>query len=437
MAILRRFIPLVCGLLFTLYSHAAEQVEKIEKTQAAYSGINFFHSALKALCAIAVFLIAWKLVGRAAKSTRLRITKLTVSKLPKISLGRVSILDPKRVSIWLKAIVRLIHYSIVAVLAYLCIIYILNCFPYTQPWAGTLGSGLANLLIKLGETVLQSIPGLFAIAVIVFATKGLAHLINSIFRVVERGEAEIPWIHKDIVGPTRRIVIVLLWLFAIVMAYPYIPGNESIAFRSVGVFFGLLVSFGSAGVVNQVMNGFVIMFARSFKRGDYVKIGDVEGTVSELSMLTTKLHTMQHEEIIIPNSVVVAQTTYNYTRIASEHGAGISTLVGVGYDTPWRQVHALLMMAAENTKGLGKDPAPYVIQTALSDSCVEYTLVVHMTEKPNMRQFVRSDLHKNIQDIFNQYGIQMTSPTYIVSGVPSAVPAERLYMAPAKKDMPL
>jgi small-conductance mechanosensitive channel len=289
----------------------------------------------------------------------------------------------------------------------------------------------------MGETVLYSLPGLFAIAVIAFVTQGLTHLINSIFKAIERGEASLPWIHNDIAAPTRRIVVVLLWLFAVVMAYPYIPGNESIAFKGVSVFVGLLISFGSAGVVNQAMNGLVIMYARSFKCGDYVKIGHVEGTVSELTMLSTKLHTIRHEEIIIPNSVVIAQTTYNYTRIADEHGVGISTSVAVNYDTPWRQVHALLMMAAENTKGLSKDTAPYVIQTALSDSCVEYTLVVYMTEEPKMRQFVKSDLHQNIQDAFNQYGVQIMSATHIISGVPDTVPAEKWYAEPAKKDTPL
>jgi len=432
MAILPRFISFVCVMAFPLYSQAIEQ---IEKTQTVSDDMFLFPSILKALGAIAVFLIVLKLVGHAAKFVKIKITKLTISKLPKISLGRVSILDPRRVSSWLKIVIRVIHYAIVAIMAYLCIVYILNCFPYTQPWAGTLGSGLLNLLIRICDTVLHSLPGLFAIAVIAFATQGLTHLINAIFKAIERGEASLPWIHKDTAGPTRRIVVAMLWMFALVMAYPYIPGNESIAFKSVGVFVGLLVSFGSAGVVNQAMNGLVIMYARSFKCGDYVKIGDVEGTVSELTMLSTKLHTLRHEEIVIPNSVVIAQTTYNYTRIAAEHGVGISTSVGVSYDTPWRQVHAMLMMAAKNTEGLSENTPPYVIQTALSDACVEYTLVVHMTAKPNMRQFVKSDLHQNIQDVFNQYGVQMTSPTYIVSGVPGPVPAERLYTEPAKKDV--
>jgi small-conductance mechanosensitive channel len=396
--------------------------------------MSIFHNVLKALSAIAVFSIFLALIGQASEYARRKITKLTLARLPKVSLGRISVLSPRRVAVWLKVIIRVIYFAIVAIVAYLCIVYILDCFPYTKPWAGTLGSGLLNLLIDLCKTVLHSLPGLFAICVIAFATKGLTHLVNSIFKAIERGEAALPWIHQDTAAPTRRIVVVLLWLFAIVMAYPYIPGNESIAFKSVSLFVGVLVSFGSAGVVNQAMNGLVIMYARSFKCGDYVKIGDVEGIVSELTMLSTKLHTIRHEEIMIPNSVVISQTTYNYTRIADEHGVGISTSVALGYDTPWRQVHALLIMAAENTKGLSKDTAPYVIQKALSDACVEYTLVVHMTIEPKMHEFVRSDLHQNILDVFNQYNVQILTPTRIVSGIPNTIPAEGWYAAPAGKD---
>ncbi|MDR1841170.1 MAG: mechanosensitive ion channel family protein [Holophagales bacterium] len=408
--------------------------EALEAEASQRSIKNLLHAVIKALAAAIIFLAILVMIGKATRFSKHKITKLAFSKLPKISVGRIVILRPQRVAVLLSLLIRVIYHGIVAIVAYLCITYMLSCFPYTQPWAETLGSALVTLMINLGKTVLHSFPGLFAIAVIAFVTRGLTLLINNIFKSVEHGETTLPWIYQDAAAPTRRIAVALLWIFAIVMAYPYIPGNESIAFKGVSVFIGLLVSFGSAGVVNQAMNGLVIMYARSFKCGDFVKIGEVEGTVSELTLLSTKLHTLRQEEIIIPNSVVIAQTTYNYTRIADERGVGISTSVTVGYDVPWRQVHAMLKMAAEKTDGLGKDPAPYVIQTALANACVEYTLVVHMTIQPNLRQFVKSDLHQNIQDVFNQYGVQLMTSTHIESGIPPVVPEERWYAEPAKKD---
>ncbi|MCL1893973.1 MAG: mechanosensitive ion channel family protein [Holophagaceae bacterium] len=396
---------------------------------------NIVHSSLKSLVAISIFVFIAGLFGRGARRARRKIIRLAVSmpKLPGSSAKAVSPFDPRRISVWLAILVRLAHYMFLLISTYLCVTYVLECFPYTQPWGDTLGAGMLRLLLSIGQSLLHGIPGLFAVAVIAFIARALTQLINSFFKSVERGETIIPWIHQDTAAPTRRIAVALLWVFAIVLAYPHIPGNQSIAFKSISVFIGLLVSFGSAGVVNQAMNGLAIMYARSFRNGDYVKIGEVEGTVSELSLLSTKLHTIRQEEIIIPNSVVIAQTTYNYTRILDEHGVGISTTVNISYDTPWRKVHALLKMAAEKTKGLAKDPAPYIIQVALGGVCVEYTLVVHMVEEPKLRQFVKSDLHQHIQDVFNQYGVKIMTPTYVDMEIPNTLPPDRWYDEPAER----
>jgi small-conductance mechanosensitive channel len=394
----------------------------MEAEAAQRSWKNLVDGSLKSLGALAVFVAAAVLAGLGARFVRRRITRLAFSQLPKGAHRRIHIFDPKRVSAFLGALLRLAYFAVVAIAAYVCTIYALNCFPYTQPWAGTLGGGLANLLLSMGKSVLHGIPGLFAVVVILLAARGLTHVVNSIFNAAERGDLALPWIYGDTAGPTRRIVVALLWIFAIIMAYPYIPGNDSIAFKGVSVFVGLLVSFGSAGIVNQAMNGLAIMYSRTFKTGDFVKIGSAEGTVSELTMLSTRLRTIRHEEIVIPNSVVIAQTTYNYTRLSAGNGVGISTTVGIGYDTPWRKVHELLKMAAANTEGLSGDPAPYVIQTALGNVCVEYTLVVHMKTEPKLRPFVRSDLHQNILDTFNRNGVQILTPEYYTKDIPPVVP---------------
>jgi len=390
---------------------------------------SILQGVLKAVAAVVVLSVFLALVRRAGQFFRLKLARLLVSRLPKIPSGRLSMF--KSVFTWLGVLINAADFMIAAAALYVCVTYALSCFAYTHIWSEKLESGLDTLLLKIGKTVLESIPGFFAVAVIAFLTKGLTHLINIVFRSIERGEATLPWIYQDTAAPTRRIVVAMLWIFAIVIAYPYIPGNESIAFKSISVFVGLLVSLGSAGVVSQAMNGLAITFGRSFKSGDYVKIGGVEGTVSEVTLVFTKLRTIRQEEIIVPNSVVASQTTYNYTRIADERGVGISTSVSMGYDVPWRQVHAILIMAAGMTKGLGRDPAPYVIQTAFLDTCTEYTLVVHMTEEPKMVPFVKSELRQNIQDAFNRHGVNLMVPTYIETHVPGVAPVEQWHAAPA------
>ena len=75
-----------------------------------------------------------------------------------------------------------------------------------------------------------------------------------------------------------------------------------------------MVTFGSSGLVNQIMSGFMITYSRALRLGDFVQIGDVEGTVTHLGVLSTKMRTLRQEEVTIPNAVVVAQTTTDYSR---------------------------------------------------------------------------------------------------------------------------
>ena len=165
-------------------------------------------------------------------------------------------------------------------------------------------------------------------------------------------------------------------MFAVVVAYPYLPGSQTDAFKGVSVFLGLMVTFGSSGLVNQIVSGFMITYSRALRLGDFVRIGDVEGTVTHLGVLSTKVRTLWNEEVTIPNAVVVAQTTTDYSRLGDTEGVFTPTSVTIGYDTPWRQVQALLLLAAERTPGLRREPKPMVLQASLEDFYVKYTLFV-------------------------------------------------------------
>jgi small-conductance mechanosensitive channel len=250
---------------------------------------------------------------------------------------------------------------------------------------------------------------------------------------VESRTVETPWVHPETANPTRRLAVALLWLFALVVAYPYLPGSGSDVFKGVSVFAGLVLSLGSSGVMNQAMSGLVLMYSRALKPGDYVLIGDTEGTVSELGMLSTKIHTTKGELVTLPNAVVAGTKVINYSRQASMNGPLLHTAVTIGYDTPWRQVHGLLLMAADRTAGLRHEPRPFVLQTALSDFYVEYQLNVPLADPPR-RRAVLSALHAEIVDVFNEYGVQITSPHYVADPpAPIIVPVARWQAPPAKR----
>ena len=248
------------------------------------------------------------------------------------------------------------------------------------------------------------------------------------------GSAHAGWLDRDTARPTRNLVVAAIWIFALAMAYPYLPGAQSEAFKGLSVLVGLMISLGSTSIVGQGANGLILMFTRTVRQGEFVRIGEHEGTVMDVGAFTTRIRTGLGEELTLSNSVVATSTTKNYSRAVKGGGFVVDTVVTIGYDTPWRQVHAMLVEAARRTNGILEQPAPTVFQTGLSDFYPEYRLVAQaVPSEPRPRAVVISELHANIQDVFNENGVQIMSPHYL--GDPAdakLVPPAKWYTPPAK-----
>ena len=286
----------------------------------------------------------------------------------------------------------------------------------------------------IASAVLWALPGLFMVVVIVLATRFVSRLIQVFFQAVQDRRMTLRWVYPETAEPTRKLVTAALWLFALAIAYPHLPGSDSEAFKGVSVFAGLMVSLGSSGLVNQVMSGFTLIYSRALRKGDFVAIGDVEGTVSLLGTLSTKIRTAANEDVTIPNAVVVGQVVINYTR-GAEEGVFVPTEVTLGYDVAWRQAEALLLLAASRTPGVRKSPPPAVRQSELQDAYVRYTLLFCL-ENPAKRRPVRAAVNANILDAFNEYGVQITSPNYEADPTDKKiVPREKWYPDPALEQL--
>lgn len=317
--------------------------------------------------------------------------------------------------------------------AYLWFIYVMAAFPVTHPFADRLSNFLFETLATLGNGAISAIPGLLTVAVILFLTKASNDVVANIFRNVDEGNSVIPGLHKDTAKATRRLVGILIWGLGIAIAYPYLPLAESNAFKGLSVMFGFMLTLGSAGLVTQMMSGLVLIYARALKVGDFVTIGEVTGVVKEMGMLSTKVINMRNEEITIPNAVLVGNPIKNYTSAGGERGALVSTTVTIGYDTPWRQVEAMLVKAAECTSGLRDTPKPFVMQKALQDFYVEYELYAYV-DRPLDRIRILSELHGNIQDQFNTHGVQIMSPHFVLQPRNAiVVPREQWFAEPADR----
>ena len=319
-------------------------------------------------------------------------------------------------------------------IVYAWLTVVLRRFPWTRPWGEELRGFLFARLGDLSMGLLHALPGLFTVAVIILATRFVIRVTGLMFDAVEQGRLTLPFIDADTAHTTRRLVAALLWIFCVVVAYPFLPGSGTDAFKGVSVFVGLMVTLGSSGLMNQVLSGLVITYSRSVGVGDYARAGEVEGTVTALGVLSTKIRTPWGEQVTIPNAVVVAQGVTNYSRPPASGGVYAATSVTIGYDAPWRQVHALLLAAAGRTAGLLAEPAAKVLQTALEDFYVKYTLLVSLEQQPR-RVMVLAELRAHIQDLFNEHGVQIMSPHYRSDpAAPKVVPKAQWFAPPAKPD---
>lgn len=306
---------------------------------------------------------------------------------------------------------RLVGWLVVLVLLEEWLRFVFGRFPYTQPWAEAMAGWIGGRFTQFGRATVQALPELATAALIFLAARVVVQAVRIVFEGVASGRFQFVGIDQPLAEPTRKIVTVVIWLFALAMAYPYLPGAETDAFKGLSVFVGLMVSLGASSIIGQAASGFTLLYSRTMQVGDVVRIGDTEGVVLQIGLFTTRLRTPLGVEISFPNNVVLSGELRNYSRDPDGPGLWMETSLTIGYDAAWRQVHRLLLQAAGSTDGVVDDPPPHVVQAELGDFAVRYTLRVRVIDVARRWQ-VRSALHAHIQDAFNAAGVQIMSPNY-------------------------
>jgi small-conductance mechanosensitive channel len=371
------------------------------------------------------------LLTRLHRGLSTRLQQSAERRLQRLAAGDSQLVRLSRAADLFRHAVTLASAVAAVLVAYSWLTFVLRRFPYTRPWGESMRGFMFDRISTLVLMFVGTLPNLFTAVLIFLAIRFVVRLLHTVFAAVESGQLSLPYVYPETAQTTRRLVSTLLWLLGLVAAYPYLPGSGSDAFKGISVFVGLVISLGSSGIVNQMMSGLTLTYSRALRLGEFVRIGDVDGTVTQLGALSTKVRTVRGEEVTLPNALVMSYVTTNYSRFASE-GVYVPTTVTIGYDTPWRQVRALLLLAAGRTPGVRPQPAPTVIQSALQDFYVVYTLLVCL-EHPQQRPRVLDALHASIQDAFNEYGVQIMSPNYEAD--PEArkiVPPDQWYSAPAR-----
>ena len=352
----------------------------------------------------------------------------------KISLHIQSfeLVKAERIGVFFSGILRTIRLIFVLVIVYAYVHIVLSSFSWTSAYADQILHFVIRPFQVIGEAIWAQVPNLFFAAIIFLLAFYITRLLRLFFAEIEKGAITLQNFYPEWAPPSYRICRTLIAVIALVMAFPYIPGSNSPAFKGISIFIGVLFSLGSTSAISNILAGYSLIYRRVFKVGDRVKIADFMGDVVEMRLQVTHLRTIKNEEIVVPNSMIINSHVINYSTLASRKGLILHTSVTIGYDAPWRQVHALLLMAAEKTPGLLREPAPFVLQTSLDDFYVAYEVNVYCNTPLEMAK-IYSDLHKNIQDAFNEYGVQIMSPSYRFDpDRPKVVPKDQWYAAPAE-----
>ena len=355
-----------------------------------------------------------------------------------LKLGSTQVVDAHQLFPVVSRVLHVVRWLIVLLLTYEWLSFVLSRFPYTRPWGESLNSYLLDLASYLFDGIVSAVPGLGVAVAIFFIARGLSVFVQRLLkRMAAHGDNDA-WLNQETLAPTRRLSALAVWLFALAMAYPYLPGAGTEAFKGLSVLLGLMVSLGASSVIGQAASGLILTYTRTLRPGEYVRVGEHEGTVTEMGMFTTRIRTGLGEVLSIPNSMITGSVTKNYSRSVKGQGYVIDTTVTIGYDTPWRQVEAMLIEAARRTEGILAEPRPQVFQTALSDYYPEYRLVAQaVPSQPRPRAALLSALHAHIQDVFNEYGVQIMSPHYIADPQDAKwVPKENWYAEPARREPP-
>jgi len=381
------------------------------------------------VAAVLLFLGLRRTHGRLAAGLERRLK----GHLEKLEAHAHRLVQAKHLWMALQGLYTTLYVALGVLLAYLWLALVLDLFPWTRPLAQRLIELFVNPLRAMALGFLGFVPDLVFLGILFVVVRYLLKLIGLFFQGVERGAITIANFEREWAMPTFKIVRLLVVILALVVAYPYIPGSGSDAFKGLTIFLGVIFSVGSSSIIANLIAGYTMIYRRAFRIGDRIQVDDIRGDVTETRLLVTHIRTIKNEEIIVPNSVILNSHVINYSAFAKNRGLILHATVGIGYETPWRQVEEMLTLAAGRTPGLLGDPPPFVLKKSLGDFAVTYEINAYTGDSHGMNR-IYTALHGNILDVFNEYGVQIMTPSYEKDPEhPKIVPKEKWYMAPAMK----
>jgi potassium efflux system protein len=260
---------------------------------------------------------------------------------------------------------------------------------------------IGNISVSLSSLVLGVL--IFILALIV--SRALQSYLQR--RMEQRGNID-PGIQYTIFRLAHYLIISLGLLFSLRQAFALDLTSLAVIFTALSVGIG----FGLQFIAGDIASGFILLFERPVKVGDFVTVAsdgkpDTEGRVQSINLRTTVVMTNDRIAVVVPNSKLVNQTLVNWSY--SDRRARISIPVGVSYNADVELVTRTLLRAAEGIKYVIDDPAPSVQFLRFGDYSLDFRLLV-WTANPRRHPQIKSDINYRIRQLFLEEGIEIPFP---------------------------
>ena len=385
--------------------------EAVAQYRAEREPVSLRNGALRVAAAVAAAALVVALLLWALRAVDRALDRRYRDRIHAVGIQSFEILRAERIRGAISGTISFLRAALVAVGAFVVLEYGLLQFPWTRQAALELLSAILAPLRATGAGLLAQIPNVAFLAVLVVVVRFLLKLLRLFFEAVGKGRVAWRDFEPEWAEPTYKLLRLVIVGFALIVAYPYIPGSGSDAFKGISIFVGVVFSLASTTAISNLIAGYALIYRRAFKAGDRIRVGETMGVVVRSRLQVTHLRTVKNEEVIVPNSALLNGTIVNYSTLAAGEGLVVSVNAGIGYETPWRQVEAMLLLAAERTEGVLREPAPFVWHLSLGDFCVNYELNAFVADAL-AAPVVRTALSRNVLDVFNEYGVQIMTPAY-------------------------
>jgi small-conductance mechanosensitive channel len=394
---------------------ADKYAENIRNTLKTYKEEHSFktiiYGVIYSLLSTLIFILFLTMVERILKSIHKKINSWHGNRISDIKIQTLVLISGDRIAGVLIKLLASAGFILKFIISYVYLSFVFSFFVWTRDFGTRLLSYILSGLYIIVGNFLSYIPHIFFILFVTVITYYIIKFVRFVFEELDKGTVEFPGFYREWAMPTYMIVRFLIIALSLIIIFPYLPGYDSPAFKGISLFLGVLLSLGSTAVVSNILAGIILIYMSAFKIGDRVKIGDVTGDIIEKTLLITRIRTTKNVDITMPNAMILGSYITNYSSASQKPGLILHTTVTIGYDVPWKDVHKLLIDAALATGDILKEPPPFILQTSLDDFYVSYQLNAY-TNKSNSMARIYSEIHQNIQDKFNEGGVEIMSPHY-------------------------